>query len=91
MLAVTEKNAVGKKVSGYWRRGTVNGHLAYCHVEAHARTAKPTPRTKNTTLAVYDPKKHSVVQHCALPKPRDALKIAQSKPRVLTNKPIDVD
>ena len=80
----------GLNVSGYWRRGTFNGNLAYVHIGAHKRTATPAPRTKQTK--VIDPKTHSVVQNCKLPKPKDALKAAQAKPKPeLTRKAVDVD
>ena len=83
--------AKGRNVTGYWRRGTYNGQLAYNRVQAHSRTDAPAPRgpTKKT---VVDPKKHSKVANCALPKPRDALKAAQTaKPVEIKQKVTTVD
>ena len=83
------KSSATTKVEGHYRRGTYNGHLAYIHVNGHSRTAHPKSPTKRKDSLV-DPKKHSVVEHCALPNPKSALKMAQgqSKPKaVLTKKP----
>jgi len=90
-MMITPGSSANQNVSGYWRRGTVNGHLAYVRVGGHSRTGTPAPPTKKSKTALVDEKRHSVVPHCALPKPRDAMKIAKSTPKVLKDKPIDVD
>ena len=79
-----------KKVTGYWRRGTFNDHLAYNRVTAHERTANPAPRTMRPPNQV-DSQGHSVVQQCKLPKPKDAVKMAQRQPKLARKGPIDVD
>ena len=94
MSLVRAQQGGTREISGHWRRGTVNGHLAYVHIQKHTRTAKPAPPTKKEGQ-LYDPKKHSALPNCALPKPGVALKMAQQqqrpKPKVITNAPIDVD
>ena len=56
--------------------------MAYVHVNGHSRTDNPAPPSKKTEPA----KQHSRVQNCYLPKPKDAVKMAQSKPKPIMQK-----
>ena len=72
-----------KNVTGYWRRGTWQGSLAYNHVTGHTRTDYPAPRTQRTT--VVNPKDHSVYKNCSLPPPSLALRMAIERQRTGAN------
>ena len=55
-----------KEISGYWRRGTSEGSLAYVHVKTYDRTANPKPPTKTPAVSRMAPK---VQPNCTLPHP----------------------
>ena len=80
--SITPSSSARQSIPGYWRRGTVEGHLAYIRVAGHTRTGNPAPPTKKNKTALVDPSRHSVVKQCALPKPRDAVKMKQAQQSV---------
>ena len=57
----------GRPISGYVRRGTIDGQLAYIAVYPHTRTANPRPPTKKAPIV--DPKKYKRAPNCKLPPP----------------------
>ena len=74
----------GKRpISGYVRRGTIDGQLAYIAVYPHERTANPKPPTKKAP--VVDPKKYKRHPDCKLVAPKALRPIAQQKPALTRN------